>query len=135
MTEAFPSAVRGRWWPGARFVFRTGRRTLVESLYLLIAPVIAAFRLLLLLGGLCARAAGLRIARMHPPKLWPDVAHAVVVIPIALVTTVVTALWWFAGIGAATSALRDQYTSAGTVRPMTLHAGSARRPRNRGAGT
>ena len=116
MTEAFPSAVRDRWRPGARFVFRTGRRTLVESLYLLIAPVIAAFRLLLLFGGLCARAAGLRIARMHPPKRWPDVAHAVVVFPVTLVTAVVTGLWWFVGIGAATSALRALGTSAETLR-------------------
>ena len=123
MTEAFPSAVRGGWRPGARFAFRTGRRTLVESLYLLIAPVIAAFRLLLLFGGLCARAAGLRIARMHPPKLWPDVAHAVVVFPVALVTTVVTALWWFAGLGAATSALRGGFTPRlvfGTVAGLLL---------------
>jgi signal transduction histidine kinase len=39
---------------------------------------------------------------------------------------VVTALWWFVGLGAGTSALRAQFTSAGAgpLRPMTLYAGS-----------
>jgi signal transduction histidine kinase len=50
------------------------------------------------------------------PGLWLDVAHAVVVFPVALVTSVVTALWWFAGLGAATSALRDHYTFAQSPR-------------------
>jgi len=59
MTGSFPAAVRGRWRPGARFLFRVGRRTLVESLYLLTAPVTAAAGLLLVLGGLCAGTAGL----------------------------------------------------------------------------
>jgi len=172
MTGSFPAAVRGRWQPGAGFLFRIGRRTLVESLYLLTAPVTAAAGLLLALGGLCAGTAGSlspggsrvvaavlaparwfadlerwRIAKVRPsatamedagkrprpraaaaasdPGLWLDAAHAVVVFPVALITSVVTALWWFAGIGAATSALRGQYTSAGTMRPMTLYAGSA----------
>src|ERR1017187_621068 len=174
MTESFPSAVRGRWRPGARFLFRTGRRTLVESLYLLTAPATAAAGLLLVLGGLCAGMAGLllpggspvvagalaparwfanlerwRIARVGSPAagaegagqrpgpketaaasdpgLWLDVAHAVVVLPVALVTSVVTALWWFVGLGGATSALRYQYTSSGSLRPLTpqtLYAGS-----------
>jgi signal transduction histidine kinase len=143
-----------------------GRRTLVESLYLLAAPLIAALRLLLLAGGLCAGAAGLllpggspvmagalaparwltglerwRIAVMHSPaagaqgavqrprlsqaaaapgpELWLDVTHAVVVFPVALVTAVVTALWWFVGLGAATSALRAGLTPAAPLRPMT----------------
>ena len=172
MTGSFPAAVRGRWQPGAGFLFRIGRRTLVESLYLLTAPVTAAAGLLLALGGLCAGTAGSlspggsrvvaavlaparwfadlerwRIAKVRPsatamedagkrprpraaaaasdPGLWLDVAHAVVVFPVALITSVVTALWWFVAIGAATSALRGQYTSAGTMRPMTLYAGSA----------
>jgi signal transduction histidine kinase len=174
MTESFPSAVRGWWRPGARFAFRLGRRTLVESLYLLTAPVIAVAGLLLVLGGLCVAAAGLllprgspvpagalaparwladlerwRIAWVRPPAagpaaagrrpgpgqapaasdlgLWLDVAHAVVVLPVALVTAVVTALWWFVGLGA-TAALRYQYAPAGSLRsmkPMTLSAGSA----------
>jgi signal transduction histidine kinase len=50
--------------------------------------------------------------------LWLDAAHAVVAFPVALVTSVVTALWWFAGLGAATSAVRDQGTSAGPVHPV-----------------
>ena len=40
MTESFPFAVRDRWRPGARFVFRVGRRTLVDSLYLLTLSLI-----------------------------------------------------------------------------------------------
>jgi signal transduction histidine kinase len=175
MTESFPTAVWGRWRPGARFLVRVGRRTLAESLYLLTAPVIAAAGLLLVLGGLCAGTAGAllpgrspvppgvlaparwfaglerwRIAKVRSaaagaegagrrprpeqipaaadPGLWLDVAHAVVVLPVALVTSVVTALWWFTGLGAATAALRYQYTSAESLRhmrPMTLYAGSA----------
>ena len=175
MTMSFPSAVRGRWRPGARFLVRVGRRTLVDSLYLLTAPVTAAAGLLLVLGGLCvghgrfaaaARVAvvasvlaparwfaGLerwRIATVRSPaagapgagrrpgpgqapaasdlRRWLDVAHAVVVFPVALVTAVVTGLWWFVGLGAATAALRYQYAAAGSLRsmkPMTLSAGSA----------
>jgi signal transduction histidine kinase len=174
MTESFPYAVRAGWQPGARFLFRLGRRTLVESLYLLTAPVIAAAGLLMALGGLSARTAGLllpggspvpdgvlapvrwfadlerwRIAKVRPPAtgergagwppgpkpapaasdpgLWLDVAHAVVVLPVAVVTSVLTALWWFVGLGAATAAVRYEYTSGqwlGHMRPMTLSAGS-----------
>ncbi len=172
MTESFPSAVRGGWQPGARFLFGLVRRTLVESLYLLTAPVTAAAGLVLVLGGLCAATAGMllpgrspvppgalaparwfadlerrRIATVRPPAagaegagqrprpnqapvasdpgLWLDVAHAVVALPVALVTSVVTALWWFIGLGAATAALRYQYSSSGPLRPETLSAGSA----------
>jgi signal transduction histidine kinase len=174
MTESFASAVQGRCRPGARFVFRTGRRTLAESLYLLTAPLTAAAGLLLAFGGLCVATAGLllpggspvvaralaparwfadlerwRIARVGSPAggasagqrprprqaaaasdpgLWLDVAYAVVVLPVALVTSVVTALWWFVGLGAATAALRaglrNQYAYSGSLRPMTLYAGS-----------
>jgi signal transduction histidine kinase len=175
MTESFAWAVRGRCRPGARFLFRTGRRTLAESLYLLTAPVTAAAGLVLAFGGLCVAtvgllvpggstvvagalaparwfadlerwridrvgspAGGVAVAGQRPraqhaaaasdPGLWLDVAHAVVVFPVALVTSVVTALWWFVGLGAATSALRaglrNQYTSSGSLRPMTLYAGS-----------
>jgi signal transduction histidine kinase len=170
MAESLPVALRGRWRQGARFVFRTGRRTLVESLYLLTAPVIAVAGLLLVLGGLCVATAGLlrpgkprpaasalaparwfadlerwRIAtvrslaakaetggRPRPkeitasdPGLWLDVAHTVAVLPVALVTAVVTGVWWFAALGTSTSALRAQFTSVGTLRPMTLYAGNA----------
>ena len=193
MTESFPSAVRGRRRPGARVLFRIGRRTLVESLYLLTAPVTAVAGLLLVLGGLCVGTVGLllpgrspvppgvlaparwfadlerwRIAMVRSPAaeaagwfvptgkagwfvptgkegtgqrprprgaaaasdpgLWLDVAHAVVVLPVALVTSVVTALWWFVGLGGATAApraaLRGQYASSGSLPPVTLYAGS-----------
>jgi signal transduction histidine kinase len=169
VTAWFPSAVRRRWRPRARFVSRLGRRTLVESLYLLTAPVTAAAGLLLAFGGLCVATAGLlvpggspvvagalaparwfadlerwRIARVRPPAagadgpgqrprpkqvpaasdpgLWLDVAHAVVVLPVALITSVVTALWWSLGLATATFALR--YTSSAPLRPL-LYAGSA----------
>jgi signal transduction histidine kinase len=156
MAEPF-AAVRGRWRPGARFLIRVGRRTLVESLYLLTAPVIAAAGLVLVLGGLFAGtfgwllpggspvvagalaparwfaglerwriatvrspaggpAGGTEVTGKRPtpkgeaaasdPALWLDVAHAVVVFPVALVTATVTALWWLAGLGAATFAPR-----------------------------
>jgi signal transduction histidine kinase len=58
------------------------------------------------------------------PGLWLDVAHAVVVLPVALVTCVVTALWWFVGLGAATSALRALFLPSGRLRPMSLYAGT-----------
>ncbi|MGW3247285.1 sensor histidine kinase [Streptomyces sp. NPDC001070] len=57
------------------------------------------------------------------PGLWLDLAHAVTVLPVVLITTVVTALWWFAGAATATYPLRNQVTP-GSLRPMTLYAGS-----------
>ena len=62
---------------------------------------------------------------MSDPELWLDVVHAVVLPPVALVTAIVTGMWWFVGIGAGTSALRSPYTPAGSLRPMTLYLGSA----------
>ena len=59
MTESLPAAIWGRWREGGRFLIRVGRRTLVESLYLLTGPVTAAAGLLLVLGGLCAWTIGL----------------------------------------------------------------------------
>ena len=59
------------------------------------------------------------------PGLWLDVAHAVAVLPVALVTAVVTAMWWFVALGTGTSALRAQFTSAVKLQPMTLYAGNA----------
>ncbi|MFI7644657.1 sensor domain-containing protein [Micromonospora sp. NPDC049460] len=173
MTASFPSAVWRRWRSGVRFVFRMGHRTVVESLYLLTAPVTAAAGLLLVLTGLCVGAVGLllpgrspvvagglalvrwfadverwRIAKVRSPAvgvkgvgqrrrpketatasgpgLWLGVAHAVAVLPVALVTSVVTVLWWFVGLGAGTSALRSPYSSAGPMRPTTLTVGSPR---------
>jgi signal transduction histidine kinase len=158
MAESFPFAVRGRRPPGARGLFRVGRRTLVESLYLLTAPVTAAIGLLLVLGGLCAGGVGLlvpggsglvadalalarwpakmerwRIAKVRSPVagaeatvsgpgLWLDVAYAVAVLPVVLVTSVVTGLWWFVGVGVATFPLR--YTP-GSLRPEVMSVGSA----------
>jgi signal transduction histidine kinase len=167
MSESFPVAVVSRWRPGAGFLFRTGRRTLVESLYLLTAPASAAAGLLLVAGGLCVALAGLllpggsrlvagglapsrwfadlerwRIAKVRSrvsvtpggqrprpqeiaasdPGLWLDVAHAVLVLPVALVTALVTALWWFAGVAIVTFPLR--YAS-GSVRSGVMSVGSA----------
>jgi signal transduction histidine kinase len=145
------------------------RRTLVESLYLLTAPLIAAVGLLLTLCGLCAAAlgllvpggspvvagglalarwpadverwriatvrswaAGMRNAATWPrpkkeaaasdPGLWLDLAHAVAVLPVVLVTSVVTGLWWFVGVAIATFPLRHPGQAS---RPQTLFMGSA----------
>lgn len=170
MTGSSPSAARGRWRSGAGFLVRVVRRTAVESLYLLTAPVSAAAGLLLMLGGLCAAAAGLpapdgsrivaralapvrwfadverwRIAKVRPPVagvedparrsrpketadpsdpgLWLAMAHSVVVFPLAVVTSLVTALWWFLGLMAATVRLRGGYTP-GSLAPETFYAGT-----------
>jgi len=169
MAQSFPLAVRGRWRPAARVVFRVGRRTLVESLYLLTAPVTATIGLLLVIGGLCAGGVGLlvpggsgfvadalalarwsasverwRIAKVRSPVpwtggagqrprpkaaatafdpgLWLDVAHAVAVLPVVLVTAVVTGLWWFLGVAVATFPLRN---APGSLRPGIISVGSA----------
>ena len=170
MSESFPVPVGGRWWPAARFLLRTGRRVLVESLYLLTAPAIALVGLLfvaaglgvgavgsLLPGGSPAVAGGLALARWSAdmerwriakvrslatgaenagqrprpkkaagasdPGLWLDVAHAVAVLPVVLVTSVVTALWWGAGVACVTFPLRNPSPSA--PGPQVLSAGSA----------
>ena len=102
VAEPYPSSDRGRW-PGARFVVRTVRRTLAESLYLLIAPVITSAALL---GALAGRPRGAGPG----PRRWAAVAHALLVLPVALVTWVVTALWWFAGSAAATDVVRNPLT-------------------------
>ena len=135
-----------------------GRRTVVESLYLLTAPVTAVAGLLLALVGLVAGAAGSlvpalsgglrlarwsadlerwRIAKVRPqaaqaareretaaasdPGLWLDVAHAVAVLPIVLITSVVTALWLFMGVVLLTDPLRRDFTP-GSLHPMSLDA-------------
>jgi signal transduction histidine kinase len=170
MAESLPFAVRGRRWPGASFLVRIAWRTLLESLYLLTAPVIAAVGLLLALGGLCAGTLGLllpggsrlaagvlaparwfadverwRIAkvrslaagtqgaggRTRPQRvtasdqgLWLDLAYVVAVLPVTLVTALVTALWWFVGLATVTFPLRNN-VAPGSLRPETLQAGSA----------
>jgi signal transduction histidine kinase len=58
------------------------------------------------------------------PGLWLGVAHTVLVLPLALATGAVTALWWLVGLVVITVRLRGQYTP-GSLRPMTLSAGSA----------
>jgi signal transduction histidine kinase len=168
MTETLPVVVGGRRRAGTRFLIRTGRRTLVDSLYLLTAPVTAAAGLLLVLGGLCVGTVGLllpggsrlvtgglaparwfadlerwRIAKVRPrargaeatsqrprqeiaasdPGLWLDVAHAVAVLPVVLITSVVTALWWFAAVATITFPLRNQPVP-GPQPPMALYLGS-----------
>ena len=166
MIGSYRSAVRSRWRPGAGFLVRLGRRTVVESLYLLTAPLTAGAGLLLVFGGLCAavaslplpgrpsagavvlaparwyarlewwRITGVRSVARDPgqrpapketagPGPWLGVPHALVVLPVALVTSVLTALWWFAGVGGGTALLRDPYPSGGPLRPMTLSVGSA----------
>ncbi|WP_309246913.1 sensor histidine kinase [Streptomyces somaliensis] len=59
------------------------------------------------------------------PGPWRDLAHAVAVLPVVLVTSVVTALWWFVGVATATYPLRN-HVVPGPLRPMTLYAGSGR---------
>lgn len=45
------------------------------------------------------------------------------VLPVVVVTSVVTALWWFVGVATVTYPLRSQ-VAPGSLRPMTLYAGS-----------
>ena len=176
----FAGRGRGRRWPGARSAYRTGRRTVAESLYLLTAPVTAVAGLVVVLGGLCAGTFGLlvpggapavagalelarwpadverwRIAKVRAaaavapdrgrrprttvprttvprttvPRttagpsdlgLWLDVAHAVAVVPVVVITWVVTALWWIVGVAVITFPLRGPGTS-GPLRPQTLY--------------
>jgi len=68
MSESFPVAVGSRRRPGG-FLFRTGRRTLAESLYLLTAPASAAAGLLLVAGGLCVAMVGLLLGAGRAS--WP----------------------------------------------------------------
>ncbi|MFH8516403.1 sensor domain-containing protein [Streptomyces gelaticus] len=158
-----------RWRPSAGVavrVGRQGRRTLVESLYLLTAPLSACFCWSVACvserSAPCCRAVrpsrpGRRHRRGDPAiwsgggsarsvpwragrgaqaggraggapdaaclGLWPDLAHAVLVLPVVLITWVVTALWWFVGVATTTYPLRSRVTP-GSLRPMTLYAGS-----------
>ncbi|MFD8933734.1 sensor domain-containing protein [Streptomyces sp. NPDC059578] len=59
------------------------------------------------------------------PGRWLDAAHAVAVVPVALVTSALTALWWFVGIGSATCSLRYEYAPAEPLRPLALNLGDA----------
>lgn len=168
MVDLVPFAIAGRR-RRAGSVVRVGRRTLVESLYLLTAPVTAVTGLVLVIGGVCVgmvgslvpggspvaagalaaarwsgdaewwrvgavrtRSGGQRArsarstgaAAASDPGLWLDLAHAVVVLPVVAVTTVVAGMWWFVGVATLTFPLRTQVTP-GELRPMTLYVGSA----------
>jgi signal transduction histidine kinase len=63
-------------------------------------------------------------AAASDPGLWLDAAHALVVLPVALVTWVVTALWWTVGIGASTAVIRNLYASPAWAGPQTIWVGS-----------
>ena len=144
MSESFPSAIPRRRRPGGRFLVRVARRTLVESLYLLTAPLTALAGVLLVLVGKARWSAGLerwRIAKLRAltggaeiaspgntgtasgPGAWLDAGHSVAVLPVALITSVVTALWWIFGLAAITFPLRNQLTP-GPQRPQILYLGS-----------
>jgi signal transduction histidine kinase len=71
-----------------------------------------------------ARSRATQGAAASDPGLWLDLAHGVVAFPVVLVTSVITGMWWFVGIGASTSPLRSRL-SPGSLRPMTLHVGGA----------
>ncbi|MGW3288600.1 sensor domain-containing protein [Streptomyces sp. NPDC001002] len=160
----------GRWRSGGRFAVRLGRRTLADSLYLLTAPVTAAFGLVLVLSALCLGVAGLLLPSRLPvrgaaaelarwpadlerwrigfvrfrdsevhgvrrrqgeasaasdPGLWLDLVHTVLVLPVVVVTSVVTALWWFVGLAAVTCPVRNPYAAPGSLRPMNLYLGGS----------
>ncbi|MCP9985463.1 sensor domain-containing protein [Streptomyces sudanensis] len=86
-------------------------------------------------GGVRPRSGGVRNSGRRPgpegpagaagPGLWRDLAHAVAVLPVALVTSALTALWWFVGVATATYPLRN-HVVPGPLRPMTLYAGDDR---------
>jgi signal transduction histidine kinase len=70
-------------------------------------------------------------ARRHRPNratgpsdlgLWLDVAHALAVVPVVLITCVVTALWWAVGVATITFPLRASPTP-GPLQPQTLYLG------------
>ena len=144
MAQSLPVTVQGPWRTGARFLARTGRRTLVESLYLLTAPVTALAGVLLVLAGKARWSASLerwRIAKLRAlttgtetasqgntvipsdPGLWFDAGHAVAVLPVVLITWLFTTLWWFAAVATLTFPLRTQPTP-GPQYPMVLDLGS-----------
>lgn len=58
MVESLPSVAAGRWRPRAGFAVRIARRTVVESVYLVTAPLSAAVGLPLVVGGLCVGTVG-----------------------------------------------------------------------------
>ncbi|MBS2553649.1 sensor histidine kinase [Catenulispora sp. NL8] len=177
MTTPSPPAVPGRTWPGVGDVGRVGRRAVVESLYLLTAPVAALLGLLMAVAGLCVGSLGLVVPGARSTRLtsvasvlvrWPaeleqwrigkvrggavsgtwaggvragglrgdtwqprpsspgsGLVHAVLVVPVALTTSVVTGMWWFVALGASTSIPRGGYADGGRLPPITLSAGGS----------
>lgn len=151
---------------GTGSLCRVARRALVESVYLVTAPLTAVVGLLLTIVGLsldaigsllpgrssaAARAvtrwpgdlewwrigvacslAGETAAGRRPrslatdapgPGLWLDAAHAVLVLPVVLVTWGATALWWSVGLATATYPLRA-YSTSGPLQPLSLYVGN-----------
>ncbi|MEY9928638.1 signal transduction histidine kinase [Catenulispora sp. GP43] len=121
MTFPSTSTVPGRSRPGVGGVARVVRRTVVDSLYLLLAPVAALFGLLTTIAGLCVEALGKR----SEAKPWRGAISAAVLLPVAVVTSVATFVWWFVALGASTSTLRGGFSSGGPLPPMTLSAGGS----------
>ncbi|MFE3202067.1 sensor domain-containing protein [Embleya sp. NPDC059237] len=77
MTKSLSAVVRGRSWPGVGALSRVGRRTFVQSVYLLTAPVFAAVGVVAVLGGVFFAALGLvlpggapLVARALAPARW-----------------------------------------------------------------
>jgi len=64
-------------------------------------------------------------AAASDPGLWLGLAHVVIVLPVALVTAGVTAMWWFVGAATATTAIRNWGAETGPMAPMTLSAGGS----------
>jgi signal transduction histidine kinase len=64
-------------------------------------------------------------AAASDPGLWLGLAHVVIVLPVALVTAGVTAMWWFCGAATATTAIRNWGAKTGPMAPMTLSAGGS----------
>ena len=184
MTVPSPPAVPGRTWPGVGDVGRVGRRAVVESLYLLTAPVAALLGVLMAVAGLGVGLLGLVVPGSGSTRLttaasvlvrWPaelerwrigkvrggavgglrgdrtrdgglrndrardgewqlrpsspgsSLVHAVLVVPVALTTSVVTGVWWFMALGASTSIPRGGYAASGPLPPITLSAGGSTR--------
>ncbi|MEU3466210.1 histidine kinase [Streptomyces sp. NPDC006733] len=68
MAASSSSDAAGRWSPGGWFVVRASRRTLVESVYLLTAPLTAVLGLLLAAGALCLGTLGLLGSSTSPAR-------------------------------------------------------------------
>lgn len=132
MIESFAFLAADRWQRSfGRSSARVGLRLLTESVYLSIAPVIVAAGLAVTLGGLCVRLVSSMVpgrspaaARVLPLAQWQDAAYGLVQFPVAGITSAATALWWFCGLAAGTSALRDGElngrTAFGTGLGLTL---------------